>query len=400
MPLPLPPTIAAHLPPCPPAGDEPRLRLGGDAGLNDLRAALQADGSGDVQSELQGLIEAAQNARDVPTSDGDDGEEGADESYAGPGVDTNAGTNTADAGNGGGTKRGRDAACNGKDDDQNKDEEDDDEEEGLLAYHPDATVMLRNSYADTDVEDDGTDASAKGHLFVTTRRILFLSASSSAGGGDNDTASIDAGCVVLHALSECEERGWHVYCQLDDGSGGGGSGGDDSNGIPDEAYFYPSSEGAEGQEKDACQRMFDAFSALASLNPIYGDGDDNVGGGGGGGGFFSMVAGIGGMMMGGGDDEGGMMMMGGGDDADNDEIVCRLGEGINLNGGFGPTTDAAGEGDNGDGGATEEERAAMLERLDGMLMVPAEYEIASGEENENEKGGQFDDAEESGDELL
>ena len=31
-------------------------------------------------------------------------------------------------------------------------------------------------------------------------------------------AAIDAGCVVLHALSECEERGWHVYCQLDDGS--------------------------------------------------------------------------------------------------------------------------------------------------------------------------------------
>ena len=46
----------------------------------------------------------------------------------------------------------------------------------------------------------------------------------------------------------------------------------------------------------------------------------------------------------------------------------------------------------------------MLERLDGMLVVPAEYEIASGDDEEgveNEHaGGQFDDAEESGDDLL
>ena len=388
VPLPLPPAIATRLPPCPPAGDEPRLHLGAAAGLSDLRAALQADAdaSGEVQRELQGLIEA-QKARDVPVSADDDEEEGADETYAGPGVDGNVGASAAEAGNGAGTKRGREAATgDGQDVDRHNSEEDDEEEEeGLLAYHPDATVMLRNSYAEDD-EDEGTGASAKGHLFVTTRRILFLSASSSTGGGDNDAASIDAGCVVLHALSECEERGWHVYCQLDDGSGGGGSGGDDSNTIPDEAYFYPSSDGGgEGQQKDACQRMFDAFSALASLNPIYGDDDDNAGGGGGG--FFGMMAGMGEMMT-------------GGDDADNDEMVCRLGEGINLSGGFGPTTDAAGDDDNGNGGATEEERAAMLERLDGMLVVPAEYEIASGEDNENEQGGQFDDAEESGDELL
>ena len=388
MPLPLPPTVAARLPPCPPAGDEPRLHLGAAAGLGDLRAALQGeDGSEEVQRELQGLIEA-QKARDVPVSADDNDEEGPDESYAGPGVDGNACASAAELSNGGGTKRGREADNgDGQDEGQNNDEEDDEEEEeGLLAYHPDATVMLRNSYAEDD-EDEGTGASAKGHLLLTTRRILFLSASSSTGGGDNDTASIDAGCVVLHALSECEERGWHVYCQLDDGSGGGGSGGDDSNTIPDEAYFYPSSDGGgEGQQKDACQRLFDAFSALASLNPIYGDDDDNADGGGGG--FFGMMAGMGEMMM-------------GSNSAENDDMVCRLGEGINLSGGFGPTTDDEnGDDDNGDGGTTEEERAAMLERLDGMLVVPAEYEIASGRENDNEQGGQFDDAEESGDELL
>ena len=43
VPLPLPPTVAARLPPCPPAGDEPRLHLGAAAGLGDLRAALQGE---------------------------------------------------------------------------------------------------------------------------------------------------------------------------------------------------------------------------------------------------------------------------------------------------------------------------------------------------------------------
>ena len=395
-PLPLPPTILAHLPPCPPSGDEPRLHLGKDAGLDDLRAALQNEGAdGDVLNELQKLLEA-QAARDGPItrSAGDDGEEGADESYAGPG---DADFGAAESVNGGGTKRGREASNGDKPDDA-QDSEEEEEEEGLLAYHLDATVILRNSYADAEADGEDTDASSKGHLFVTTRRILFLSTSSSS--DENDTA-IDAGCVVLHALSECEERGWHVYCQLDDGSdGSAGSGGNDEKSIPDEAYFYPSPdqilEGAEGGQKDACQRLFDAFSALASLNPIYGDDDGNAGGGSGGG-FFGMMAGMGGMMMGDGDEEGGMMMMGGaGGDGDNDDMVCRLGEGINLSGGFGPTTDTNGDG----GSATEEERAAMLQRLDGMLVVPAEYEIASGEENENGQGGQFDDAEEESDDDI
>ena len=398
VPLPLPPAIAARLPPCPPAGDEPRLHLGADAGLADLRAALlQADASGEVGAELAGLAASQRANRHVPISAAADEGDGADESYAGPDGGAAAGV-AANSVQNGGTKRGRDAASgDGQDVQQNNDEdeyEDEEEEEGLLAYHPDAAVMLRNSYA----EDNGT--TTRGHHLVTTRRILFLSTSFS--GGDANDAVIDAGCVVLHALSECDERGWHVYCQLDDGSGGGGGGfgdggSDDSNGNPDEAYLYPPADGgAEGQQKDACQRMFDAFSALASLNPIYGDADDNAGGGG----FFGMMAGMGEMMMGD-DGDGGMVMMGG-DDADNDEMVCRLGEGINASGGFGPTADAAKESDNGDGGATEEERAAMLERLDGMLVVPAECEIPSGEEeNENgQGGGQFDDAEESGDELL
>ena len=116
-----------------------------------------------------------------------------------------------------------------------------------------------------------------------------------------------------------------------------------------------------------------------------------------------MMAGMGEMMMGGDYDGGdGVGEMGG--EGDADEMVCRLGEGINLSGGFGTPATLDAEGDNADdGGATQKERAAMLGRLDGMLVVPAEYEIAGDDEEgaKNEHaGGQFDDAEESGDDLL
>ena len=381
----MPPAIGAHLPPIPPPGDEPRIHLGADAGLADFRCALQ-DVEGKAAKELQGLI-SIQAARDVSSGGaGISVGEGADESYAGPTeIESPTGTN------GGGVKRDRKTT----EDDQEEGSEDDedDEEEGLLAYHPAASLALRNSCAETANDEDNAGTTTQGHLFVTTRRILFLSTV-----GSQHDAAIDAGCVILHALSECEERGWHVYCQLDDGSPGGGAD-DNETVMPDDAYVYPASD----QGKDACQKLFDAFSALASLNPIYGD-DDGDGGGGGfaGGGLFGLMAGMGEMMMGGDYGDDGEGKMGGEENAD--EMVCRLGEGINLTGGFGPATTDAEGGHANDDGATGEERAVMLERLDGMLVVPAEYEIASGDDEEgveNEHaGGQFDDAEESGDDLL
>ena len=372
--------------------------MGADAGLADLRCSLQGV-EGKAAKELEGLI-STQAARDVPSagagiSVGEAAEEGADESYAGP-TDT-VRDGSAMRTNGGGVKRDRNAAESDQEEGNGDNEEE--EEEGLLAYHPAATLILRNSCVEPSNDEDDAGKTAQGHLFVTTRRILFLSNPSTDNSevGSQHDAAIDAGCVVLHALSECEERGWHVYCQLDDaGSPGGGADGEGTV-LPDEAYVYT----GPGQGKDACQKLFDAFSALASLNPIYGD-DDDDGGGGYGGGLFGLMAGMGEMMMGGdcGDDGEGEM----GGEVNADEMVCRLGEGINLTGGFGPATTDAEGGHANDGGATGEERAVMLERLDGMLVVPVEYEIASGDHEEgveNEQaGGQFDDAEESGDDLL
>lgn len=50
-----------------------------------------------------------------------------------------------------------------------------------------------------------------------------------------------------------------------------------------------------------------------------------------------------------------------------------------------------------DEGATEEERQAMLDRLDGMLTVPPAYEIQDNAVVEEATEGQFDDAEEEDD---
>ena len=55
-------------------------------------------------------------------------------------------------------------------------------------------------------------------------------------------------------------------------------------------------------------------------------------------------------------------------------------------------------GDDDDKGATEEERQAMLDRLDQVLTVPPEYEIKDVVEETTE--GQFDDADEEDDEEI
>jgi hypothetical protein len=85
-------------------------------------------------------------------------------------------------------------------------------------------------------------------------------------------------------------------------------------------------------DKSDCQTLFETLSTLVSLHPVALDDDDD-------------------------DDEGGMMVA--------------------------PPVDE---------GATEEERQAMLQRLDNLLEVPPQYEVQEPQE------GQFDDAEEGDDE--
>ena len=122
---------------------------------------------------------------------------------------------------------------------------------------------------------------------------------------------------------------------------------------------------SKDQHIEACQKLFQALTKLASLNPAY-DSDDGYTGGGG---LFDMLTLMAGMSE--------NSLVGGYDDPD-DDMVIRLGGSNNH----------FVEDDEESEGAPEDERQAMLNRLDNILVVPPEYEILS-EESE----GQFDDAE-------
>ncbi|KAL7514379.1 hypothetical protein ACHAXN_011560 [Cyclotella atomus] len=246
----------------------------------------------------------------------------------------------------------------------------------------------------------------QGDLVVTSIRVLFIASTDTNSDDCNDVA-IDGRCIALHALdseSSDEEQTnslSHVYCQLSDpacesndvaGStmGFGTSANvmdenasecddeaeeneedmSDDNGVI-ELYFKPiicEHVADKEQHAEVCQKLFDALTKLASLNPV----DDSDGGGGG---LFNMLSLLAGM------EEG---MFGGNAESDDDEMVIR----------FGGSGNNFVEDDDGSDGAPENERQAMLDRLDNILVVPPEYEIPSEEDE-----GQFDDAEDDEDLL-
>ena len=285
------------------------------------------------------------------------------------------------------------------DDASNDDEYDDEVAEDLLLFLP----SVQCNCSSWDIKN------VQGDLIVTSIRVLFIAAADGSSEICNDIA-IDGRCIALHAVdsesSEDQEDSLpHVYCQLSDGDenndagfGGtamsmgfgasanvmddDGSEGDDKesadegdmpedNGVV-ELYFKPIlSEVVADKEQhsNACQRLFEALTKLASLNPM----DDSDGGGGGLFNMLSLMAGMG---------EGMVNAYG---DSDDDDMVIRLGGSSNN----------IVEDDASSQGAPENERQAMLDRLDNMLVVPPEYVINSDEEE-----GRFDDADEDDDNLL
>ena len=235
-----------------------------------------------------------------------------------------------------------------------------------------------------------------GDLLVTSIRVLFIASDSTNNNNDHDIA-IDGRCIALHAIDtealdgEMSHQLPHVYCQLSDpgceskdvgcsmafGMGESSNimdeniiNADDSEENEDtlednsviEIYFNPIiGNHCEDEEEHVtiCQRLFSALTRLASLNPM--DESNDYGGGGGLFNMLSMMAGMENEV----DDESG-----------NDDMVIRLGGSNNK-----VVEDDESE------GAPENERQALLNRLDNMLVVPPEYEILSEDE------GQFDDAE-------
>lgn len=181
----------------------------------------------------------------------------------------------------------------------------------------------------------------EGHVFVTTAQLLFVELN----GSEHDLA-IGACTIQLHALQDEPEQ--CLYLQLGGSSQQQGDDGDDDGVL--EVSFVPSTE------EDA-QRLFHALCKLVSRYPIEVDDDENDHPGG---------------MMGAGG--GGMLMMGDDDDG-NDGLI------------WAPSSEQT---EDTDGGASEQERQAMLDRLDNLLVVDPKYEIDSGDDD----NGQFDDAEE------
>ena len=211
----------------------------------------------------------------------------------------------------------------------------------------------------------------QGELFVTNTQVLFVA--NDRDQSDSDLA-IGAACIVLHAMMEDPEPA--VYLQLSYHFGGSSHGGENDESNDDgDAYDAPPTEvmvTPTRNDDGDCEKLFEALCRLISLHPLEADDDDGDEYGGGGGGWF----GAGGVIGGGfGDDwaaDYGESM--GSNNNNNDDFVWAAPSIV-------ATTSASA------GAATTEQRNAMLEHLDNLLVVRPGLEPQPPEED-----GQFDDA--------
>eukprot|EP00986_Skeletonema_menzelii_P001834 scaffold495_cov152-Skeletonema_menzelii.AAC.24 len=282
------------------------------------------------------------------------------------------------------------------------DNEEDFWEEQLICYIP----YIQCTCSSWDMKN------VPGELLITSIRVLFIAENKTQNDTNQnqcDDVAIDGRCIALHAMdSEPSADGGnetpvsHIYCQLSDSSGDDENMGfpsasimvaptniaEDEHGNDDqmneedndgggddctvEVYFKPIKSESKDSAEDSCQALFNALTHLASLN-AGDDSNENCGG------LFSMLsmmAGMGGF----GSDE---MIMADDEDDGDDDMIIRFGGGNHVV-----------ENDHESDGADEAERAAMLQRLDDILVVPPELRISSDDEE-----GQFDDADED-DEIL
>jgi len=309
-------------------------------------------------------------------------------------------------------------------------ETEEDEEEQLLHHVPWARVGL--VIPEPSTHSSHSFQNIVGRLIITTERIFFITATPSD--GSLYDFCMDATCILLHATTSDPESS--IYCQMlgdsivppdddnninnnDDGDDDGTSNiiifnrqddtieeddddaqdGTSSSIPPMELTLIPCSpppkkeNGATGayemneeEMNEACQGLFHSISKLISLNPID---EDEDGGGGDCGGLVAMLN----MMA-----RGASSTMDDAANEDNDDgdMICRIDPNevhglVNAS-----NTSATTRGSSSDNVPSIEERNAMLQRLDDMLIVPPEYEVKEDED----VSGQFDDAEEDDDPLL
>jgi hypothetical protein len=216
--------------------------------------------------------------------------------------------------------------------------------------HP--AILVSNRQQTTNGDDEGISdqVTCLGTLVVTSDRVIFWS--DDDGTGD---LIVPAKCVDLHAMSsarggdedtdEPEETRTSLYLQIRSDC-------ERSSGDLIEWTLLPHGLATQEDHERTTQTMFDALSELISLHPI--DPDENMD-----------------------------------DDGDDETVVAPPGH----------------YGD--DAEATPEERRAMLDRLDRLLVVPPELEetdAVEGQfdnaEDDDDDEGRFDDADEDAVDAL
>ena len=229
-------------------------------------------------------------------------------------------------------------------------DDDDDTSESATPLHQERNVTLSWQVEESEEDESG---SCQGFLVITRQACLFCAApttTSTSSTGESSSATNDwyvpATSITLHALTAGDDQDSSsspssVYIQIEN---------------PQDDESSPTEWTVQCADASA---LFAALSALVSLHPIDPHQDTNE--------LY-------------GDDED--------DNFEPEDMIW--------------ASDIRGEDDDGDdeddGAATEQERQAMLDRLDQVLVVPPAYEISDDGEKEGTEG-QFDDAEDD-DEML
>jgi Regulator of volume decrease after cellular swelling len=224
-------------------------------------------------------------------------------------------------------------------------------------------VLAQFKHNNQDDNEDDEPEFIPGSVVITSQQLLFWQDAAEEPFHD---LRVDAVCIDLHALTQtsnvddgdADSPPTAIYIQMSNG-------GDDSeqtDGTTDliELTLRPDSEDDPASLNDSLQRFFQAIATLISLNPI----DPNE---------LDEPTGAESFML-----DGPIMSADpfhDDDDVDNDDDDLWIAP---------PSRVFAGR------EATPEERDAMLERLDNLLIVPEELE--SNEPSYVNGNGQFDDA--------
>jgi hypothetical protein len=236
-----------------------------------------------------------------------------------------------------------------------------DDEKFMITHNddePDSSSISAPPTTTTTTISSSNNIKIYGHVYATGSQLLFVA--SDPGQIQYDLA-IGSACIILHAMTDEPELA--IYLQLtnddDNNYSADDNGNDDtnennSNSGPMEVTITP----VDGND---CQLLFKTLCTMVSLHPTmddndgdYDDGDEQQGFGMRGGGYY--------------DDE----------NDGNDGLIWAPSAPGAGSGGW----SAFGDDDDDHGGASSEVRAAMLERLDNLLVVRPGYD---------EEDGQFDD---------